>query len=369
MLTVYRRVIDAASTANRFEGSVQLTFENGRIEAADVLRLGLLCSFYSHDATGEAGFVNASPESEGKLVGRAVGLTDSQMSALDGFIAAPTEEALIPFDVTGGAGLASLQAADGIATWFEKGGKFMWPLLIVAVLAALIILERAVALTIRTRGIDAKITRMLDLVEAGKIEEAETKADKMGGAVGRVFHAALVHRDQDRSVMDDAVQEALLHETPSFQKRLAFVALCAAVAPLMGLLGTVTGMITTFKMVTIFGTSDPRFMAGGISEALITTQGGLYLAIPCLLCRGILGSMADGALGRLETGAMSAILVTLKHQEAERIREQSEEEVAGDVELTFDPEEGGEDVPLPISDRMTDSESLPESGVGSPGGR
>ena len=116
--------------------------------------------------------------------------------------------------------------------------------------------------------------------------------------------------------MEDAVQEALLHHAPSFQARLSFIALCAAIAPLFGLLGTVTGMITTFKMVTLFGTSDPRFMAGGISEALITTEAGLWIAIPSLLMRGILGSMADGALGRLEAGALSVVIALAKPEEA-----------------------------------------------------
>lgn len=114
-------------------------------------------------------------------------------------------------------------------------------------------------------------------------------------------------------VMEEAVQEALLHQAPKFNARLGFIALCAAVSPLLGLLGTVTGMITTFKMVTLFGTSDPRFMAGGISEALITTQGGLYLAIPCLMFRGVLGAIADSAVQKLEAGAMSVVLVLVEH--------------------------------------------------------
>lgn len=320
LLDAYARIVRVAATARTFEGPIQLTFENGRIEPAQILRLGLIGGFYHHAGTGEAGFVHADEETRGQMVGRAAGLTPAQMTSIAAMVGDPGNASTIPFDVTGGAGLASLQAADNVTTWFEKGGKFMWPLLIVAVLAFLIIIERAVMLTLRTRGIQSRIRKLLDLVEAGKIEEAESRAAHSGGAVGRVFHAALVHRNQDRSVMEDAVQEALLHEIPSFQKRLAFIALCAAVAPLMGLLGTVTGMITTFKMVTIFGTSDPRFMAGGISEALITTQGGLYLAIPCLLCRGVLGAVADSALGRLETGAMSSVLAILKHHEGERAR-------------------------------------------------
>jgi biopolymer transport protein ExbB len=85
----------------------------------------------------------------------------------------------------------------------------------------------------------------------------------------------------------------------------------------MGLFGTVTGMISTFKMVTLFGTSDPRFMAGGISEALITTETGLMIAIPSLLMRGILGALADSAIGRLEAGALSVVIEIVKAQESD----------------------------------------------------
>jgi biopolymer transport protein ExbB len=83
----------------------------------------------------------------------------------------------------------------------------------------------------------------------------------------------------------------------------------------MGLFGTVTGMISTFKMVTLFGTSDPRFMAGGISEALITTKTGLMIAIPSLLMRGVLGAVADSAVGKLEAGALALVIELVKFQE------------------------------------------------------
>jgi len=215
-------------------------------------------------------------------------------------------------DVTGGAGLAALDVGDSFLEWFEKGGVFMWPIAIVAALSLLMVIERAIALALKSRGIERRIQKVLALIEAGRTEEALHASTRTGGPVGTVLEAALVHSDRDRSVMEDAVQEALLHAQPQFTARLSFIALCAAVAPLMGLLGTVTGMILTFNQVTIFGTSDPRFMAGGISVALITTQGGLYLAIPCLLARGVLGAFADSALGKLETGAMSVVLAILE---------------------------------------------------------
>jgi biopolymer transport protein ExbB len=175
-----------------------------------------------------------------------------------------------------------------------------------------LILERSIVLTVRSLGIQQRINQVIRLVQRGEAAKAEAACSKMRGATGSVLHAALTHRAKGRSVMEDAIQESLLHHAPKFHARLSFIALCAAVSPLTGLLGTVTGMITTFKMITLFGTSDPRFMAGGISEALITTQAGLCIAIPCLLLRGVLGAAADRAVARLETGAMSVVLAILQ---------------------------------------------------------
>ncbi|MBN1417560.1 MAG: MotA/TolQ/ExbB proton channel family protein [Planctomycetes bacterium] len=227
----------------------------------------------------------------------------------------PGQGGWLPSDVTGGAGLATLQARDSLVTWFEKGGVWMWALLALAITAALLIIERSIVLAIRSFGLRKHIGNVLAQVERGQIEEARAYCERTGGAAGAVLSAALAHQDKDRSVMEDAVQESLLHHTPKYLARLSFISLCAAVAPLLGLLGTVTGMISTFKMVTLFGTSDPRFMAGGISEALITTEAGLRVAIPALLLRGILGALADRSIGRLEAGAMSVILALLRRRE------------------------------------------------------
>lgn len=313
LLGLFQLCLDNADTASTFPADIQLGDMQGTIDEVDVLRVGFLGGYYHHRSSGETGFLLPSGQTE-QLAGRTEGLTDSQSANLAALVSDPARGGLVPVDVTGGAGLASLQAKDSFQTWFEKGGVFMWALVAVAAFAALLILERCVVLAWRTLGMNRQINKVVKLVEAGKIDDAIRYCEKIGGAAGGVMSAALVHHERDRSVLEDAVQEALLHHAPLFQARLSFIALCAAISPLMGLLGTVTGMITTFKMVTLFGTSDPRFMAGGISEALITTQGGLYLAIPCLLFRGGLGAVAEGALGKLEAGAMSVVLALLNQR-------------------------------------------------------
>ena len=107
-----------------------------------------------------------------------------------------------------------------------------------------------------------------------------------------------------REVLESILQEAVLHELPSLQRGLAVLAVMGAVAPLLGLLGTVTGMIETFRIITVFGTGDPKLMSGGISEALVTTELGLAVAIPIMLLHTLLSRRADHILGDMEKQAV-----------------------------------------------------------------
>ena len=90
-------------------------------------------------------------------------------------------------------------------------------------------------------------------------------------------------------MIESALSEAMLREAPRLERFLGALKVCAAVAPLLGLLGTVTGMINTFQVITTHGTGDPRLMAGGISEAMVTTQVGLAVAIPVMIVAAFLG--------------------------------------------------------------------------------
>ena len=108
--------------------------------------------------------------------------------------------------------------------------------------------------------------------------------------LGRVLLAAGDARERDIDAIELLLDEAILRETPAMQRGLGLLKLLAAVAPLLGLLGTVTGMILTFQSITLFGTGDPKLMAGGISQALVTTVLGLVVAIPLLFSHTLLAS-------------------------------------------------------------------------------
>ena len=152
-------------------------------------------------------------------------------------------------------------------------------------------LPRAVAGKLESRDFDGA----LELVARGQ------------NATARVIRAMLGAATVQQEGLDDVASEAILAETPSIERFGRAILVIAAVAPLLGLLGTVTGMIGTFDIITEFGTGDPRMLSGGISEALVTTQLGLIVAIPMLLLGNLLDRMAGGVLGRLELAALTVL--------------------------------------------------------------
>jgi biopolymer transport protein ExbB len=137
-------------------------------------------------------------------------------------------------------------------------------------------------------------------------QKRSSKAKK-GNPLGRVMLAYEASKGKDVETMELKLDEAILRETPKLEFGLNFLKLAAGIAPLLGLLGTVTGMIKTFTQITIFGTGDPKVMAGGISEALMTTVLGLVAAIPLLFIHSFTQSFARGVQSVLEEQAAGLV--------------------------------------------------------------
>jgi biopolymer transport protein ExbB len=135
-----------------------------------------------------------------------------------------------------------------------------------------------------------------------------------GNPLGRVLQIYSDNKEQDTETLELKLEEQVLKETAKIEGYLWLVKVVSAVAPLMGLLGTVTGMINTFQIITLFGTGDPKMMASGISEALVTTMLGLIAAIPLVLMHSLLASMARGVTNVLEEQSTGLIA---KQSEAE----------------------------------------------------
>ena len=215
----------------------------------------------------------------------------------------------VPMDVTRRLRLDALLPEEGLAERLGAGGVVMFPLAAVAILALLIIVERFVWLYFRNMNRAPLTRRVLASCNERKYDEAERLASQAKGVVSRTLAACLRRRDQGTRAMEDGIQEQLLHELPRLRRFLAGLAILAAVAPLLGLLGTVTGIIHTFGVIRAFGNANPSLMAGGISEALITTAAGLVIAIPILLCRGLLRGRMEKILGDAERHAATLLNV------------------------------------------------------------
>ena len=148
---------------------------------------------------------------------------------------------------------------------------------------------------------------MILVVKARKVDAAIAGAKRSKGSAARVVTAALRNADREREHLEDIVSESILHESTHLSRFGNVITMIAAVAPLLGLLGTVTGMIQTFDVITEFGTSDPKLLSGGIATALVTTELGLIVAIPCLLAGGLLAGWADRIKDDMEKAALRVI--------------------------------------------------------------
>jgi biopolymer transport protein ExbB len=140
----------------------------------------------------------------------------------------------------------------------------------------------------------------LFLISAGVRSQKKTAQASAKNPLGRIMLAGEGVRDGDEDALELKLDEAILRESPKLELGLNVLKLAAGIAPLLGLLGTVTGMIKTFQAMMIYGTGDPQLMAGGISEALVTTMLGLIAAIPLLILHSFCSSMARGVQGTLE---------------------------------------------------------------------
>lgn len=218
-----------------------------------------------------------------------------------------------PIDPTGRLQPASLVKENGLTDQFRAGGPVMYPLAGIAVVALLLVLERVAVLFFGNRNPERVVREALADCRAGRIEQAMIRCENAPGTVCRVLAACLRRYPFGVRAMEDGIQEQLLHEQPRLQRSQHGLAVLATVAPLLGLLGTVTGIIDTFGVIRAFGNANPALMAGGISEALITTAAGLIIAVPILIIHGVLRGRADGILADAERHA-ATLLMTLWHQ-------------------------------------------------------
>lgn len=221
---------------------------------------------------------------------------------------------LLPIDVTGTMSASTNLSSKSLQERFRSGGFVMYPLIVVALWLLVLIAERIFVLVPAGSHSIQFCEQILELCNNGNFDKAEQLAQKRKGIVHRILGVCLSNRKKSEQVLDDAVQEAFLHELPGLERFLPSIRMLSTIAPMLGLLGTVTGIIATFDVITIAGGGRPQLLAGGISEALITTVTGLSIAIPGLLAHSFLSGRVEKLIADAERFAASLSNI-LKHKQ------------------------------------------------------
>jgi len=181
-------------------------------------------------------------------------------------------------DPTRGAIMALLVQAPDLKERVQQGGWIGYLILILGVIGLLIAIQRFVSLTTTGQQV---------------AKQQKTTTPDTNNPLGRILSVYDDSLKNDVDTLTLKLDEAILREVPKVERGLITLAILAAIAPMLGLLGTVSGMIETFQSITLFGTGDPKLMSGGISQALVTTELGLAVAIPLLLIHSLLSGKSN----------------------------------------------------------------------------
>jgi biopolymer transport protein ExbB len=310
----YRDADDATRLTRLFAAASARLAESARVRTE-------AGSFYLEDGTevtgtlvriGNIATLGVSPDAAGALApagGGALKLWESSNSAEAARALAQGRPAsslgLYLYENVNTAAERPLEKTFG--SWMQSGGSIGYVIMLLGLLGLVFALLRALFL----RGASARVQKIIDGVapalSQGRIPDAIEACKRYKGSAARVVTAALRNIDRDRAHLEDIISESILHESVHLNRFGPYILLIAAVAPLLGLLGTVTGMIQTFDVITEFGTSDPKLLSGGISVALVTTQQGLIVAIPMLLIGNVMNGWAERIKDDMEKAALKVV--------------------------------------------------------------
>ena len=197
----------------------------------------------------------------------------------------------------------------------QSGGWMMVPIIIASVLALAITVERFWTLRPGKIAPPDLLSQVWSWMKNKQLDSAKIRTLKDSSPLGNVLAAGLINSRHGRQIMKESIEEVASHEIHEMERYLNALGTIAAVAPLMGLLGTVIGMIKVFAEIMAQGTGQANLLAGGISEALIATAAGLVIAIPALICHRMLQRRVDEIVVYMEQEALK--LVDVLHGERE----------------------------------------------------
>ncbi|PLX43103.1 MAG: flagellar motor protein MotA [Deltaproteobacteria bacterium] len=211
---------------------------------------------------------------------------------------------------------------------FQKGGPAMWPLLALSVVAIAVMAERAITLYRARTDTETFLARIAAALEVQRYDDALQSARSGHGAMARILAAGLEKVKRGRGEVERAIETRGNVEVGRLEKGLSLLQAVAKTAPLIGFFGTVAGMINAFEAMGKAGAGDPAAVAVGISEALITTAGGLAVAIPVFFVHSLLMGKVNSFVMEMEEASMR-FLDALENAEEKQALQLSREEIGG----------------------------------------
>jgi biopolymer transport protein ExbB len=276
----------------KFDAAVVAT--DGSVSTMPVVRLGTFSTL------SEAGFLRYVPVT-GELLALSRQPAARYRTAASHFINSEADLATAVIDPTRGGLLGMMGYTPGLRERIDQGGPIARIILSLGALGALLTLWRTLSLSAVYLRVRQQIR---DFDQPSK-----------SNPLGRIMCAAANVPAETDDLLLMKIDEAILAEIPALERGTGLIKLLAATAPLLGLLGTVTGMIVTFQSISLFGTGDPKLMAGGISQALVTTVLGLVVAIPLLFGHNLVATISRSLIQRLDEQSAGMLARTIEQQE------------------------------------------------------
>ena len=292
--------IDDAIGGTRFEGTA-LNLD-GEVRSGTFLLLGP-AEFFRDANDGASGPVE---QQLGSLEPTVFRFGDPQDATLADAVIS-SGKGTLPFDPTLGNARLIEETNETVVETVRKGGPVVVPILALAGASLLVALLKWIGLSLVPRAGRKRLEAVFAAIREHREEAAVEAARAIRGPTGRMLLAGVEHMKQPKDLIEEVMYEKILTTRLRVERFLPFIAITAAAAPLLGLLGTVTGIISTFKLITLFGTGDVKTLSSGISEALITTALGLVAAIPALLLHAFLSRKAKGIIDRMEQAAIALV--------------------------------------------------------------
>lgn len=304
LFTEAQKLLNRISRVYEVPGAFFLT--DGTEVQGTILRIGNVAAY----GISESGSGALAPAGEGRMKIWSQPAVETARSLAQGSV--PAQMSMFLFESESKA--IEEQAGKTVLGVIKSGGTIAWIIVALGAVGFILIILRLMFLRRAGAATGKIVYEVGSLVRLGKVQEAIEACKKFKGSTARVVYMAVRNLERDRTHLEDIISEAILHESSHLNRFGAMILVIAAVAPLLGLLGTVTGMITTFDIITEFGTGDPKLLSGGISIALVTTEIGLAVAIPALLAGNVLSGWSESIKDDMEKGALGVINQFKEHR-------------------------------------------------------